>query len=222
MINGQENVHGFVMLRSYYEAIKDLPDSDRLSIVDAIFRYVFEAAAPESLSPHLAGYFILLRPNIDSSVRKYAAQKSNGAKGGRPPKPKDNPSKTQLKPNGNQEKDTDTDMDKEREKEIYSRAASQRSADTRFEQFWQVYPKKRDKQRAEKAFSKAIGKTGLETMLQALAVQKQSPDWLKDGGQYIPLATTWLNGCRWEDETEAAQGVYSYVPRPDILPEYED
>ena len=101
-------------------------------------------------------------------------------------------------------------------------AASQRSTDTRFNQFWQAYPKKRDKQRAEKAFAKAISKTDLETMLQALYTQKQSMDWQKDGGQYIPLATTWLRGCRWEDQILQEIPAYAYTPRPDILPEYND
>lgn len=36
-------------------------------------------------------------------------------------------------------------------------------------------------------------------MMQALGRQKASADWQKDGGQYIPLPTTWLNGERWED-----------------------
>lgn len=36
-------------------------------------------------------------------------------------------------------------------------------------------------------------------MMQALGRQKALADWQKDGGQYIPLPTTWLNGERWED-----------------------
>ncbi|MNY63023.1 hypothetical protein D3C86_1999290 [compost metagenome] len=29
-----------------------------------------------------------------------------------------------------------------------------------------------------------------------------SHDWLKDGGKYVPMPTTWLNGRRWEDEVK--------------------
>lgn len=216
MSASKETVHGFVMLRSYYEAIRDLPDNDRLCIVDAIFRYVFESSVPENLPPHLTGYFILLRPNIDSSVKKYAAQKANGTKGGRPPKPKNNPSETQTKPKHNQDKEKDKD------KEICTCAASQRSAHAKeFATFWKAYPKKQDKQRAMKAFDKAMKQTDLETMLAALEVQKHSADWKKDGGQYIPLPTTWLNGCRWEDEAASAVSEYSYVPLPDCIPDYD-
>lgn len=101
-------------------------------------------------------------------------------------------------------------------------AASQRSADTRFEDFWKSYPKKKDKAKAQKAFAKVIAKTNLDTMLHALEEQKRSQEWQKDGGQYIPLPSTWLNGERWTDETSPIEPTYSYTPRPDILPEYND
>ncbi|WP_417502976.1 hypothetical protein [Mitsuokella jalaludinii] len=54
--------------------------------------------------------------------------------------------------------------------------------------------------RAKQAFFriKKIDKV-FPVMMQALGRQKVSADWQKDGGQYIPLPTTWLNGERWED-----------------------
>jgi hypothetical protein len=39
-------------------------------------------------------------------------------------------------------------------------------------------------------------------MLSAVEAQKQTDQWTKDGGQYIPHPSTWLNQGRWEDETE--------------------
>lgn len=69
-----------------------------------------------------------------------------------------------------------------------------------FSRFWVAYPKKRNKARAKQAFFriKNIEKV-FPVMMQALGRQKASADWQKDGGQYIPLPTTWLNGERWED-----------------------
>lgn len=106
-------VRGFTMLPSYYEAIRPLSDAERLAMYDAIMDYVFTSKVPEGLSPILNGYFTLLRPNIDSSVKHYSASVENGEKGGRPPKKKakGNPQKTQQKPSGNREKET--------EKEVY-------------------------------------------------------------------------------------------------------
>ena len=37
-------------------------------------------------------------------------------------------------------------------------------------------------------------------MLESLARAKKRPDWIKDGGQFIPHASTWLNAKGWEDE----------------------
>ena len=37
-------------------------------------------------------------------------------------------------------------------------------------------------------------------MIQAVQAQRASPQWQKDGGQFIPLPSTWLNGRRWEDQ----------------------
>lgn len=76
----------------------------------------------------------------------------------------------------------------------------QKAKEEWFSEFWQAYPKKKNKARAKQAFFriKNIEKV-FPVMMQALGRQKASADWQKDGGQYIPLPTTWLNGERWED-----------------------
>ncbi|WP_337572131.1 hypothetical protein [Mitsuokella jalaludinii] len=76
----------------------------------------------------------------------------------------------------------------------------QKAKEELFSTFWAAYPKKRNKARAKQAFFriKKIDKV-FPVMMQALGRQKVSADWQKDGGQYIPLPTTWLNGERWED-----------------------
>lgn len=73
--------------------------------------------------------------------------------------------------------------------------------DWAFAQFWEVYPKKRDKARARKAFDKLKPDQALlDQILAALAWQTKTTDWIKDGGQYIPLASSYLTARRWEDE----------------------
>jgi hypothetical protein len=70
-----------------------------------------------------------------------------------------------------------------------------------FDRFWSAYPKKMGKQEALKAWEKISPKNGLvEKMLSALEIQRKWPEWNKAGGQFIPRASTWLNGKRWEDE----------------------
>lgn len=70
-----------------------------------------------------------------------------------------------------------------------------------FQRFWDEYPKKVDKQKARKAFQKlSVTEDFLEVMLSELLRQKKSQEWRRDGGRYIPHASTWLNGHRWEDQ----------------------
>ena len=69
-----------------------------------------------------------------------------------------------------------------------------------FEEFWKWYPKKIGKKDAYRAWQKAKDKPNLETILKAIAVAKQSEQWTKDNGQFIPNPSTWLNQGRWTDE----------------------
>ncbi len=73
--------------------------------------------------------------------------------------------------------------------------------DTDFDLFWAAYPKKKAKGDAQKAFKKVKAPIGV--ILSAVEKQKQSEQWRRDGGRFIPYPATWLNGQRWEDETDA-------------------
>ncbi|HBS60915.1 MAG TPA: hypothetical protein DEA44_16835 [Firmicutes bacterium] len=96
------------------------------------------------------------------------------------------------------------EIEKEIEIEIDKKTYDHTQA--RFDMFWSAYPKKVAKQNAVKAFKKIKPDEALfEKIIQALERQKQSKAWTKDGGQFIPHAATWLNGHRWEDETEPAE-----------------
>lgn len=69
-----------------------------------------------------------------------------------------------------------------------------------FDRFWQAYPRRVGKGDARRAFGKAIGKTSLAVILKALEWQRHQPGWMKDGGEFIPHPSTWLNQERWDDE----------------------
>lgn len=72
-----------------------------------------------------------------------------------------------------------------------------------FDAFYALYPKHVGKAAALKAWNKLKPNAELqEIMAKALMEQKQSAQWNKDGGQYIPNPATWLNQHRWEDEVK--------------------
>ena len=70
-----------------------------------------------------------------------------------------------------------------------------------FDEFWERYPKKRSKGRAERAWVKIKPDEQLfKAILDGLERAKTSVEWLKDDEQYIPYPSTWLNSKGWEDE----------------------
>lgn len=72
-----------------------------------------------------------------------------------------------------------------------------------FEKFYKNYPRKVSKLAAKKAWEKLKPNSALiEEILIALEKQKQSFDWKKKDGQFIPHPATWINGHKWEDETD--------------------
>ena len=72
-----------------------------------------------------------------------------------------------------------------------------------FEKFWKAYPKKRDKGNAEKWFKKNKPSEELTNlMIKQVERFKDTNDWKKQDGQFIPYPTTWLNAKMWEDEFE--------------------
>jgi uncharacterized protein YdaU (DUF1376 family) len=103
-----------------------------------------------------------------------------------------------LQRNGNHI-DTDTDTDKNRTTLLPP------EGEDLFPKFWALYPRKQDKAKAQKAWTKLKVTDDLFSLIaKGLAAQVVSADWVKEGGKYIPMPTTWLNGKRWEDEIPSA------------------
>ena len=72
-----------------------------------------------------------------------------------------------------------------------------------FENFWKHYPKKVDKKKAKEKFIKLKPDEKLvELIIKQLERLKDTNDWKKENGKYIPNPSTWLHNKRWEDEFE--------------------
>jgi hypothetical protein len=96
-----------------------------------------------------------------------------------------------------------------------------------FDSFWKEYPKKVNKGQAEKTWNKIKPDKGLVgKMIAALSWQKNRTSWVKDDGEFIPHASTWLNARGWEDERKESNphhksfGGYVHVERPE--PDHTD
>lgn len=80
----------------------------------------------------------------------------------------------------------------------------------RWDEFWDAYPKKQAKGQAQKVYQRLIEKKGASEQA-IIAGLKTSPQ-LQRQKQYIPLASTWLNGEGWNDEPQASQSELGLEP----------
>jgi hypothetical protein len=87
-----------------------------------------------------------------------------------------------------------------------SASRASRSGVGLFNSFWQAYPRKVSKGRAEKVFARINPNEQLVARIIAgIERAKTSAQWCKDGGRFIPHAATWLNDKGWEDGNEQEQ-----------------
>lgn len=75
-----------------------------------------------------------------------------------------------------------------------------------FEDFWKLYPKKNKKQNAFREFKKIKDIESLMPIILADVERKrQSKNWTKDNGQYIPDPERYIKNERWNDVNEVAE-----------------
>lgn len=78
------------------------------------------------------------------------------------------------------------------------------SAGEKFEMFWAAFPRKIGKGDARAAWKTFKCDANLEAILRAVGKARESADWQKDGGQFIPHPATWLRREGWSDELPSA------------------
>lgn len=83
-----------------------------------------------------------------------------------------------------------------------------------FQQFWALYPKKRAKLDAWKAWQRMdkqyhISNGNFEMVIEAL--KKQAELFKDTDKQFIPHPSTWLNQGRWMDEIEEKENVPEWL-----------
>jgi uncharacterized protein YdaU (DUF1376 family) len=77
--------------------------------------------------------------------------------------------------------------------------------------FWEPYPKKVGKIAAWRAWKRLQPDSDLARKISAKVIEARDSDqWKRDNGQYIPNPATWLNQGRWDDEltTMSSQSGY--------------
>jgi uncharacterized protein YdaU (DUF1376 family) len=180
-------------LDMYYDTEKPLDISNipllshRLGVgietVDFIIKEFFPGGINKTCEEKIAAYYAF----IDK-------QKANGKLGGRP-------KRTQAKPTANPKKPKPKPilpLPLPLTLPLKIEDQPPMGDGDEFAYFWKAFPKKVGKADAEKSWNKH--KPRLQDVLAALEWQSQTQQWLKDGGQFIPNPSTYLNQERWLDE----------------------
>ena len=72
-----------------------------------------------------------------------------------------------------------------------------------FDTVWKSYPRKVAKGDARKAWVQTEKiRPSLDLILEAIENQKNTQQWIENGGIYIPYPATWLRQERWDDEVK--------------------
>lgn len=101
-----------------------------------------------------------------------------------------------------------TEGDSSKELDV-SEAFRKKCEEDRFYRFWREYPKKVGKEGAFKSFSKLSPDDALlRRMLDAIKKQKNSDQWKKEKGRYIPNPENWLEKRYWEGESDSGEGSF--------------
>lgn len=95
-------------------------------------------------------------------------------------------------------------IEEKRKEEKVKKGIENEQNELMFERFWAAYPRHDSKKIAKSKFMSIMNKAKnkellIQEMLASISVSKQSEQWTKNGGQFIPMPSTWLNQERWND-----------------------
>lgn len=76
-----------------------------------------------------------------------------------------------------------------------------------FVRFWKIYPdvdRKTDRAKCAKKWAQLGLESIADEIVSSVELWKKSKQWTKNGGEFIPMPMTFLNGRRWETKPEPA------------------
>lgn len=131
----------FTFYRSFFEALKNLPNRERLAVYDAVCAYALDGAEP-SVTGVAATVFTLIRPVLDTGRKRAINGKQGGKSEKANAKQKESKAETVASQSESEEESASEQTEREKEKEIeieiegenesYKRAQSDHRKQTRF------------------------------------------------------------------------------------------
>ena len=222
----QDAKKSFVLYYDYRQHLSLLSNEERGQLLMALLDYGEFGDEPELEGAALMA-FSFIRAQMDRDAAKYAEtvrkRREAGKQGGRPPKSSESNEKQNetKKANGFEEKqtkakkpDTDTVTDNVtvtvtdnvtvtdiNNTPLPPLGGKPDALEQRFGEFWSAYPKKVGKKAALTAWKRLKPNAFLfERIMKAVTTAKNSEQWKREGGRFIPNPSTWINQGRWDDE----------------------
>jgi len=124
---------GFTFFKSYYESAQHLSDKDQAQFYKLIMDYMFTSEEPQ-LQGHLMGFWLLVKPNLDTSKSRAKAGQTKSNANQNKIKPKSKP-----KPSPLEDKERDKDKDKDIKKQVKKDFTFKLSKITQYENLSQEY-----------------------------------------------------------------------------------
>lgn len=223
----------FIMYLDYEEHLALLSDEERGRLLSALFEYARTGIPPE-LSGMERMAFSFIKAQMDRDAEKWEktleSRRVNGKKGGRGHKANSKAIESEEKLSKAKKAVALSALDNKANESKAKLTEAKKAVNVNvnenvnvndippippkglFDRFWSAYPRKTAKRNALKAFEKlGVTEALLTEMLAALDWQRQSKEWQKDGGQFIPHPATWLNGHRWEDQQTGTSDSFTSV-----------
>ena len=89
-------------------------------------------------------------------------------------------------------------------------ALSETDREKNFLLFWDMYPKKIDREETQKVFMEI--QEDFETIMEGLRHHRKCNQWVSDNGTFIPDPKNWLKKKAWNNRPPL------YVPKKDVVP----
>lgn len=213
-----ERNESFVFYRSFMEALDDLPAEQYKAAMSAILHYGIDGELPSDVDPVVQALFKLMKPQVDANVKRRNSGRSGADKRWNDGKAIANDSKpivndskhmasdskpmaTPCEPIANANANANANVNANVNTPPNPPSQGDSAPDPRFEDFWKEYPKKVGKQDALKAWKKIHPSAALvTTIMSTLGRAKDTDQWRRDGGRYVPNPSTWLNQGRYDDD----------------------
>ena len=194
----------FTFYVSFYEtAIQFTRSADREKFLMAIIEYALFEKEPEKLPEGCRAAFMSIKPILDKARKRAEAGRAGGSSTAS--KREANEKQTEASDNQPQasrklEREGERDRDRVREEG--------ESASKLLEKLWQEYPTHRRGSLQNLTDTAALLSLGDDDVIKAtenLAAWKNSRDWSKDDGQYVPGLTRYLTSGMWADKPKKTE-----------------